>query len=80
MRAPASEKESAASENERPAFSGVFCWGVGGYWKNSQLWKSHRMQEGWTFGKKNVPRGTLMWNDNQQNLVSVENFFCMPAA
>jgi hypothetical protein len=33
------------------------------------------MQEGWEFGKKSVPRGTLMWNDNQQTVVCVEKLF-----
>src|SRR5215469_5361847 len=33
------------------------------------------MQEGREFGGKNVPRGTLLWNGNQQTLVCVEKLF-----
>ncbi|HXB91509.1 MAG TPA: hypothetical protein VNU72_04435 [Puia sp.] len=33
------------------------------------------MQKGWAFEDKNVPRGTLLWNGNQQKLVCVENYF-----
>jgi hypothetical protein len=27
------------------------------------------------FQRKNVPRGTFLWNGNPQNLVSVDNYF-----
>jgi hypothetical protein len=33
------------------------------------------MQDWREFGGKNVPRGTLLWNDNQQIVVCVEKLF-----
>jgi len=40
-----------------------------------EKWIIHRMQEGPAFERKNVPRGTLLWNGNPQDLVFVDNFF-----
>jgi hypothetical protein len=39
------------------------------------LWISYKVQEWRGFQEKNVPRGTLLWNGNQQYLVYVENYF-----
>jgi hypothetical protein len=39
------------------------------------LWISYKVQEGRGFQEENVPRGTLLWNGNQQHLVYVENYF-----
>jgi hypothetical protein len=36
------------------------------------LWINYKTQEGREFGGNNVPRGTLLWNGNQQTLVCVE--------
>jgi hypothetical protein len=45
------------------------------YRLNPHLWIIYETQNRREFGGKSVPRGTLMWNGNQQVLVCVEKLF-----
>lgn len=39
------------------------------------LWINYKKPEGRAIYGKNVPRGTLLWNRNSQNIVHVDNYF-----
>jgi hypothetical protein len=39
------------------------------------MWKMHESKNCSEFQRKSVPRGTILWNGNPQNLVSVDNYF-----
>jgi hypothetical protein len=47
----------------------------GAFLDYSHLWIMHEIKNWRRFERKNVPRGTLLWNGNPQYLVSVDNYF-----